>query len=440
MRKTFLFISLFVCAVGAVSVARAQEKPQAYVGAQIITVSGATIPNGTLVVQRGKIIAVGNHDATKIPIDAETHDVTGKVIMPGIIDTHSHIGGGAGGDNSAPIQSDVRILDAINVRDKSLRRAQAGGITTVNIMPGSGHLSSGQTLYVKLRANPRTIDDLFILDAQGKPMGGLKMANGTNPIRATPPFPGTRAKSAALVREQFVKAQEYRDKIRRAGGDASKMPPRDLLLETLAEVLDGKRVVHFHTHRQDDILTVLRLAKEFNFRVVLHHVTEGWRVPDEIVRAKAPCSIIVLDSPGGKLEAANYSLQNGAILERAGALVAIHTDDYITDSRLLLRSTALAVRGGMSRETALKALTINGAQILDLQNRTGSLDVGKDADFIVLSGDPFSVYTKVLETYVEGVKVFDRSNPEDRLIATGGYGAGRDQNAHTEDDEREEQR
>jgi imidazolonepropionase-like amidohydrolase len=431
MKSRFItFLALFLC-FGAAG--RAQDKPQAFVGAQIIPISGPPISNGVLVVHRGKIVAVGPASQVVIPSDAERHDVTGKVIMPGLVDTHSHIGGGAGGDASAPMQPDVRILDSINVRDTSLKRAQAGGITTVNIMPGSGHLLSGQTVYVKLR-NGNTIEDLLIRDAQGNYMWGIKMANGTNSLRPNSPgpFPGTRAKSAAIVRDMFTRAVEYRDKIRRAGGDRSKLPPRDLGLEALVEAMEGKRIVHFHTHRHDDILTAIRLSKEFGFRVVLHHVSEGWRVADEIARARVPASIIVIDSPGGKLETVNLVFQNGAILDRAGVPVAFHTDDYITDSRLLLRSAALAVRAGMSRDKALAALTLTAAQMLDLQDRIGSLERGKDADFIILSGDPLSVYTKVLETYVEGIKVFDRNNPQDRLYAVGGYGASRDQDVHIE--------
>ena len=428
-----ILCALALCAVALPLQVRAQEKAQAFVGAQIITVSGADIPNGALVIERGKITAVGARDTVRIPSDAQVIDVSGKTIMPGLVDTHSHIGGGAGGDNSAPIQPDVRILDSFNPRDSSLRRAQAGGITTVNILPGSGHLLSGQTIYLKLNGG-KTIDELAIRDERGNIMGGMKMANGTNPIRQ-PPFPGTRAKSAALLREQLLKAMDYRDKIKRAGGDQMKMPARDLAMEGLVEVLDGKRIVHFHTHRADDIMTVLRLQKEFGFRVVLHHVSEGWKIADEIAKAGVPCSIIVIDSPGGKLEAVNLILGNGAALERAGVLTAFHTDDYITDSRLFLRSAALAVRAGMSRDKAIYALTMAGARMLDLQNRVGSLEVGKDADFIVLSGDPFSVYTHVMETFVEGKKVFDRANPEDKLYATGGYNAGREQTADTGEDE-----
>jgi imidazolonepropionase-like amidohydrolase len=299
----------------------------------------------------------------------------------------------------------------------------AGGLTTVNIMPGSGHLLSGQTVYCKLR-KAHIIDDLFIRNAEGKMMGGIKMANGTNSMREGQGFPGTRGKSSALVRERFIKAQEYRDKIKKAAGDVEKIPARDLGLEALVEVLEGKRMVHHHTHRHDDIMTVLRLKEEFGFRVVLHHVSEGWMVADEIARAKVPCSIILVDSPGGKLEAVNLVYQTGGVLEKAGVEVAYHTDDWITDCRVFLRSAALGVRAGMSREGALTALTLAGAKMLDLSDRTGSLEAGKDADFIILDGDPLSVYSKVLQTYVEGQKVFDRSDPKDLLYAVGGYGAG----------------
>lgn len=405
-----------------------QEAPQAFVGAKIIPIVGEPMANGVLVVRNGKILAVGPQGVLQIPADAQRIDCAGKVIMPGIVDTHSHIGGGWGGDSSGPIQPDVRVLDSINVRDPGFIRARAGGLTTLNVMPGSGHLLSGQTVYLKMR-KAKTIEEMAIHDADGKILGGMKMANGTNSQRE-PPFPGTRSKSAALVREKFIKAQEYRRKIEAAQGDPEKMPDRDLEMEGLLEVLDGKRIVHFHTHRADDILTVIRLSREFHFRVVLHHISEGWKVADEIAQAGVPCSIILVDSPGGKIEAKDLLFKTGAVLEKAGVLVAFHTDDWINDSRLFLREPALAVRAGMSREKALYAMTMAGAKIIDLDKRIGSLEPGKDADFIILSGDPLSVYAKVLETYVEGVKVFDRSDPKDHLYAVGGYGAGKEQAMH----------
>ncbi|MDB6167273.1 MAG: amidohydrolase [Verrucomicrobia bacterium] len=415
-------------AAGFALAAFSQEKPLAISGAQIIPISGEPIPRGVLVVQHGRILAVGPADAVKIPADADVIDASGKILMPGLVDSHSHIGAGTGGDGSAPIQPDARVLDSLDVRDSSIQKARAGGITSVNVMPGSGHLISGQTLYLKLR-EARTIDDLLIKLPDGTNAGGLKMANGTNSIRAAP-FPGTRAKSAALVREQYIKAQEYRDKIRRANGDAEKMPPRDLALEELVEVLDGKRIVQNHTHRHDDILTVLRLSREFGFKVVLHHVSEGWKVADEIAAARVACSVIMIDSPGGKLETRDADWRTPAILEKAGVLVGFHTDDPICDSRRFLRSAGLAVRAGMTRKGALEAMTIANAKILGLETRVGSLESGKDADFILLSADPLSVYAHVEQTWVEGRKVFDLSNPQDHLYAAGGAGAGDSRRAH----------
>jgi len=418
MRIRVFIAALLLAALHAV----AQDVPQAFTGAKILTITGGEFDGGTLIVQNGKIVAVGSD--VKIPKDAVIHDVSGKILMPGLVDSHSHIGQVSGADRSAPIQPDARAYDSVNVRHAGIQKAQAGGITVANVMPGSGYLLSGQTVYIKLR-DGSTIDDLAIRWDDGAVAGGMKMANGTN-SRGEAPFPGTRAKSAALVREEYVKAQEYCSKMNDPKLDADKKPARDLGMEGLCEVLSGRRIVQHHTHRHDDVLTVLRLAKEFGFRVVLHHVSEGWKVADEIAAANVPASIIQIDSPGGKLEAMDLIFETGAVLETAGALIAYHTDDPITDSRLFLRSAAMGVRAGLSRKTALEAMTINGAKMLDLDKRIGSLEKGKEADFIILDGDPLSVYTKVLETWVDGSKVFDRSNPEDYLYAVGGYGAGHD--------------
>ena len=426
--KTFLF-SFFTVFL-FVTHSFAQEMRTAYVGAKIIPIVGNTIDNGYLLVHKGKILATGDAKDAVFTADTRIVDAKNKVIMPGLVDTHSHIGEVSGADRSGPIQPEVRTLDSINPRASSLQRAQAGGITTANIMPGSGHLDSGQTLYVKLRDGATKIDDILIYDKAGNYMGGIKFANGTNSIRGTGGWPGTRAKSAALVRAKFIKAQEYREKIRKAGDDKTKMPPRNLAMETLVEVLEGKRVVHHHTHRHDDVLTVLRLKKEFGFRLVLQHVSEAWKVAKEIAAAKVGSSIIMVDSPGGKLEATDIKWENGAALEKAGALVGFHTDDYITDSRVFLRSAGFGVRSGMSREKALYAMTMANAIMLDLGDRIGSLEKGKDADFIILSGDPLSVYTNVEQTFVEGKNVFNRNDAKDYLIAVGGYGATNDRLVH----------
>jgi imidazolonepropionase-like amidohydrolase len=397
----------------------AQEKPVAIKGALIYTIAGAPVSNGVLLVHKGKIISVGAA-GTHIPPDATVIDATGKVIMPGLVDSHSHLGGPEGGDASAALNPDARAMDAVNPTSDGFKKALAGGITTINVMPGSGHLMSGQTIYIKMR-EAKVIEDLLITNEKGV-YGGLKMANGTNPLRAAPgAFPGTRARSAAMARDLFTKAQEYKKKIDKAGNDASKMPERDLRMEPLVEVLTGKRVVHFHTHKANDVLTAIRIGKEFGFKPVLHHVSEGWKIANEIAAAGLASSIISIDVPGGKMEAMEVSLGTGAALEKTGAVVGFHTDDGITDSRLFIRSAALMVREGMSKEKALEGLTLAGARMLDLGSRVGSLETGKDADFIILSGDPFSIYTRVEQTWVEGNKRWDISIPKDKAFLTGGY-------------------
>jgi imidazolonepropionase-like amidohydrolase len=384
-------------------------------------------------VQKGKILGLGPEGTVEIPPGAAIHDLSGKTIIPGLVDTHSHIGiyprpavpaHSDGNEMSGPVQPGLRAIDAIFPDDPGFRMAQAGGVTTANIMPGSGNVIGGQTLYVKLRGH--TIEEMRIADLPI--LGGLKMANGENPKgygrRQQAPF--TRMKVAALQREQFIKARDYQKqwanyrKAQERGKEAS-APDRDLAMETLVEVLERKRTVHFHTHRADDLMTALRIAEEFDFEIVLQHATEGYRIAEELVRRKVPVSLTLVDSPGGKLEVAALLEENAAILNKASVKVAINTDDFITESRFLLRTGAIAVRGGMPEDAALRALTLNPAEMLHLGDRLGSLEAGKDADFVVLSGPPFSIYTHVLETYIDGKQVFDRSKQNDRAFQVGGF-------------------
>lgn len=407
--------------------ATAQDQPQVFRGATLVPIAGDPIDNGVLVVQNGEIAGIGAAGEVDVPDGAVEHDASGKVILPGLVDTHSHVGSVDGGDRAAAMHPMVRSLDAIDVRHPSIMRARAGGITTVNVLPGSGHLMSGQTTHLKLRDGTIIDDLLFCENPTTDICGGMKMANGTNPQHdPQPPFPGTRARSAAKARALFTDAQAYQ----RKKTSEDEAPDTDLGMEALVEVLEGRRIVHFHTHRHDDVLTALRLKEEFGFRLVLHHVSEGWKVADEIAEAGVPCSIIVLDSPGGKPEAVDLVYRTGAVLEEAGVDVAYHTDDLITDSRLFLRSPAFGVRAGMSRTGALESVTLAGARMLGLEDQVGSLEEGKDADFVVLSGDPLSVYTKVEETWVEGGKVFDRADPDDRKYSTGGFRVYDGANAH----------
>ncbi|HBI45213.1 MAG TPA: amidohydrolase, partial [Planctomycetales bacterium] len=407
----------------------------AYLDARILTADGPPIDHGVLIVQQGKIINVGPMDRTPLPTFAEQVNMSGKTIIPGLVDTHSHIGvfsrpgvaaNGDGNEGSGAVQSGVRALDSVYPDDPGIRMAVAGGVTTANIMPGSANVIGGQTVYVKLRG--RTVEEMQIQSATV--LGGLKMANGENPKRFNfeqrKAPPGTRMKIAAMQREQFVKAREYQQKwtdyraARNAGKDVL-APDVDPALEPLVEVLERKRTVHFHSHRADDLMSAVRLAEEFHFELVLQHATEGYRIADELARRKIPVSLTLIDSPGGKAETAGLLEENAAILNKAGVKVAINTDDYITESRFLLRTGAIAVRGGMSEDSALKALTLRGAEMLHLDDRVGSLTKGKDADFVVLSGSPFSVYSVVLQTFIDGKCLFDRSKRDNWVYQAGGF-------------------
>jgi imidazolonepropionase-like amidohydrolase len=423
-------LSFFVSLAAAQSVH--DENVLVVQGARILSITAPPIAQGVLVIKGGKIVAVGEAGKVQIPAGAKVQDATGKVIMPGIVDSHSHIGimgnptvsdSQDGNEGSGPIQPGLRALDAIDPADPNIRMATSGGITTANIMPGSGNVMGGQTAYVKLRGS--TMEQMLIPGT----LGGMKMANGTNPkgYGSRGQAPMTRMEEAALARGIFVKAQQYKGKwdaytkAVAAKDKNAKEPDHDLGLDAVVQVLDGKRVVHNHTHRADDVMTVLRLSDEFHYRVVVHHGTESCEVADELAKRHIGVSFTMIDSPGGKPETINFSISCPARLEKAGVKVAFNTDDPITNSRLLLRSAALGVRGGMSEDAALKGLTIYPAEMLDLQSRVGSLEVGKDADFIVLSGAPLSVYTHVMETWIEGEKVFDRNNPADVRYATGGF-------------------
>jgi imidazolonepropionase-like amidohydrolase len=430
-RRSLAALMALICLAAAPASA---AKPTAFAGATIHTALGQTFKPGTLVVQDGKILDVGPADQVAVPDDAERVDVAGKTIIPGLVDSHSHLGvysrpgvdsNSDGNETTGPVQSAVRALDAINPFDPGIRMATAGGITTANIMPGSANVIGGQTLYVKLRGH--TVEQMAMV-SPGVP-GGLKMANGENPKRAygsRKQAPTTRMKVAALQRGEFTKARDYQrkwDAYRKklAAGEDASPPDVDLALEPLVEAIGRKRTVHFHSHRSDDILSVLRLSEEFGFEVVLQHGTESYKVLDELAQRKVPVSLTLPDSPGGKAEVVEYIESAAARLTKAGIKIHVNTDDPVTESRFLLRTAAITVRGGLDEQTALKAITLYPAQALHLEDRIGSLEKGKDADFVVLSGEPFSVYTRVLQTFIDGRRVFNLDDAKERLYQTGGF-------------------
>lgn len=427
---------LLICVLSvSMGMTEACSEPIVYQNARILTANEQVYDPGTMVVENGKITAIGEN-LGGIPANARIVDLAGKVMIPGLVDTHSHLGvysrpgvsaNSDGNEMTGAVQGIVRAVDSVNPFDPGIRMANAGGVTTANIMPGSGNVIGGQTIYVKLRG--RSVEEMQF--ATARTLGGLKMANGENPKRSygsRNQAPGTRMKVAALQRAEFIKAKEYQQKwmryrARQENGDEdAEAPERDLSLEPLVEVLEGRRTVHFHTHRADDLLTTLRLREEFGFDLVIQHGTEAFKVLDQVAAAGVPVSMTVLDSPGGKAEVVDLIEETGQLLHEKGIKVIINTDDPVTESRLFLRTAAITVRGGLPPEVALKALTLHGAEAMNIDDRVGSLEVGKDADFVVLSGEPFSVYTRVLQTFIDGEKVFDLEDDRERLFQTGGFG------------------
>lgn len=409
--------------------------PVALTNATVHTADGPAIPNGVVLVREGKIVAVGPAGRVDIPGEAVVRDLKGLVIIPGLVDTHSHLGlfsrpgvsaNSDGNEGSGPIQPALRALDAVNPGDPGIRMAVAGGLTTANIMPGSGNAIGGQTVYVKLRGG--TVEAMRV-DPKGV-LGGLKMANGENPknfnFSSRKAAPGTRMKIFALQRETFLKAREYQSQWARhreaLAKDPKAAPPeRDIAMEPLVEVLEGRRTVHFHCHRSDDLMSALRLAREFGFDIVLQHASEGYKIIPELKAAGASVSLTVVDSPGGKAEVAGLIEENARALADAGVRVAINTDDPVTESRFYLRTGSIALRGGMTERQALEALTVNPARMLRLDHRVGAIKPGLDADLVILSGAPFSVYTQVLETWIDGEVRFRRNLPEDARYQAGGF-------------------
>jgi len=354
------------------------------------------------------------------------------------VDLHSHIGGGRLNEHLGQTQPALSAADAIDPSHVSIQRAQAGGITTVNVMPGSGRLMGGQTALLDL-VDADVVEEMLRCSAPAEEgparrgiCGGMKMANGTNP-QGSGGEPASRMGSALLQRQALQRGAERLAEItpppegegrKKKKKDKPPDPPEpDLEADALAQIIAGERVVHFHSHRADDIVTALRLREEFGFRLVIHHGSEGFKVAEHIAAAGVPVAINVLDTPGGKEETVERRLENPAQLAAAGVDIALITDDPVQDSRLFLRSGALAIRGGLDPADALRALTLAPAEMVDLGDRVGSLEPGKEADLVVLSGPPFSTWTLVEQTWNDGALVFDRADPAQAFYATGGDAA-----------------
>jgi len=387
--------------------ATARRGTLAIVGGRVVPVAGPPFEDGVVLISDGRIEAVGRD--LRVPEAAERVDATGKVVLPGLVDAHTHLGvheeaeGWAGQDTNEmtdPVTPHVRALDAINPADLAFADAVAGGVLTVNVNPGSGNPIGGQAAAV--RSAGRTVDEMLL-----RAPSGLKSALGENPKRVygdRKQLPSTRLGTAAVIRDALVKARNYLDKLDR--GDDGEPPERDLRWEALGLVLSGEIPWRQHCHRADDIATALRLADEFGYRLVIDHGTEAVLLADRLAERGVPVLIGPLLTSRSKVELRNRSLANPGRLAAAGVELGIITDHPVVPIHLLAVQAALAVREGLDPAAALRAVTLTPARVLGLDDRLGSLEPGKHATLCVWSGDPLDARSRVETAWIEGRQVF----------------------------------
>lgn len=378
----------------------------AFVNAHVVPIDGDPF-DGAVLVRDGRIVELGAELA--IPDGARIVDAAGGWLLPGFIDAHTHLGlheeaeGWAGSDTNEmtdPVTAGVRALDAINPADLAFADALAGGITTVNVNPGSANPIGGLT--VAIHTHGRTVDEMVL-----RSPSGLKSALGENPKRVygdKKQMPSTRLGTAAVIRKAFVDAQNYLD--RHTFAEPDKPVARDLTAEALGLVLTGEIPWRQHCHRADDIATAIRIADEFGFQLVIDHGTEAHLIADLIAAKGIPVLIGPLFTTRSKVELRQRSLANPGRLAASGVEISIITDHPVVPINFLVHQATLAVKEGLDRDTALRAITINPARVLGLDDRIGSIAVGRDADLVLWSGDPLDVMQRASVVVIGGRQVY----------------------------------
>ena len=380
--------------------------------AKIYPITGPALNKGMLLIDNnGKIKAIGKD--IDVPEEAEIKDFSGKVILPGLIDVHSHVGIWGDGEGMDaydgnempdPINAKVSALDATNPFQRSFEGAREGGITTVQIIPGSGNPVGGLAFACKTVGT--IVDEMVV-----KNPTGLKGALGENPKnvhgKVYKHAPSTRMGTAALIRDYFQNARDY---LRKKDEAEQNNEPFEIdqNLEPGYKVLKKEIPFRIHAHRHDDIVTAVRLCEELDIDYSIEHCSDGHLIADYL----AEKDVVACVGPGlssrGKVELANYTDANPAILANSGVKVCLMTDHPFLNCRYFMAYGAVSHKHGMSFEDTLKAMTINPAEALGIEDRVGSLETGKDADFIVLNGEPFTYKTVIEETYIEGQQVWER--------------------------------
>ena len=401
-----------VVAFAAAFVSFAQSANEVLIkNATVLTAARGSLENTDILIRGGKIVRIGKN--LTAGAGAKTIDATGKFVTPGIIDAHSHAMMDAINEGSLSVTSMTRIRDVLNPTDISIYRALAGGVTAANLLHGSANAIGGQNSTVKFKFG-KPIESFLIADAPP----GIKFAMGENPKRSsqtfqpgqTPRYPRTRMGTLEVMREAFLQARDYKRAWDEFHAKKTNVPPRrNITLEPIVEILEGKRLVHAHGYRSDEHLNLLLLADEFGFRVAtLQHGLEAYKIAPEIARRGTGVSIFA-DSWSYKLEAYDSIPYNAYILWKNGVVVSINSDSDERIRRLNLDAAKMMKYGGVPEEEALKMVTLNPAKQLGIDKRTGSIEQGKDADIAIWNAHPFSVYSRVDMTLIEGEVYFDRS-------------------------------
>lgn len=391
---------------------------KAIIGGYVVPVEGEPIDGGTVLISGGKIVAVSRDADVEVPDDADVTDAAGAWVLPGFVDAHAHLGvhedgeGWSGNDTNEMTDANgarFRAVDGIDPQEVGFDDALLGGVTSVVVKPGSGNPIGGRTVGVKTWG--RTTFDTVFADGVS-----VKSALGENPKRIygeKDKTPATRLGVAAVIREAFTKARNYAAQREHARSEGTPFET-DLTMETLTKVLDGELAWDQHTHRADDIVTAIRLSEEFGYRLVINHGTEGHLVADTIAERDVPVIFGPLITSRSKVELRGRTLRAPGILARAGVTLAFTTDHPVVPIHFLVHQATFAVKEGLDRQTALRALTVNPASILGLDDRIGALKPGLDADVVMWSGDPLDVMSRAMRVFVAGREVyhFDESTGE----------------------------
>lgn len=412
MRKAIVFLLLIAITSISPTLVLAQSKSDVLIkNATVMTAIKGTLQNTDILIQNGKIAKIGK--GLTAPAGVRTIDATGKYVTPGIIDCHSHTMLDAINEGSLSVTSMTRTRDVLNPNDIAIYRALAGGVTSANILHGSANSIGGQNTVVKFKWG-HAVEDYPIADAPP----GIKFAMGENPKRtnsnAQPGqparYPRTRMGVIETDRDAFLRARDYKQRWDDYRAGKTKVQPRkDLELEPLVEVLDGKRHVHAHGYRSDEHLNLMLLADEFGFKVAtLQHGLEAYKIAPEIAKHGTGVSIFT-DSWSYKLEAYDAIPYDAYILWKNGVVVSINSDSDERMRRLNLDAAKVEKYGGVPEEEALKMITLNAAKQLGIDKHTGTIEVGKDGDIVIWSGHPFSVYSRVETTIIEGDTYFDHA-------------------------------